>query len=98
MQFTTAVGLTEHPLHIMGTSLGGAIAAMYTSTFPKNVVKLTLVCPASKLIFLFPAYIYYSADAIIFVLLFIPQGKPNYKVFNTEYFIEQLHVEKNYTI
>ncbi len=33
-----------------------------------------------------------------FVLLFIPQGKPNYKVFNIEYFIEQLIVEKNYTI
>ncbi len=29
-----------------------------------------------------------------FVLLFIPQGKPNYKVFNIEYFIEQLLVEK----
>ncbi len=28
------------------------------------------------------------------ILLFIPQGKPNYKVFNIEYFIEQLFVEK----
>ncbi len=28
------------------------------------------------------------------VLLFIPQGKPNYKVFNIEFFMEQLLVEK----
>ncbi len=39
-----------------------------------------------------------TLEKTFFALLFISQGKPNYKVFNIEYFIEQFLVEKNYII
>jgi abhydrolase domain-containing protein 6 len=46
--FTTATGINDHPFHLVGTSLGGAIAALYASTYPQNLERITLICPAMK--------------------------------------------------
>ncbi|KAK2154059.1 hypothetical protein LSH36_278g05007 [Paralvinella palmiformis] len=44
--FAIETGLTEQPFHILGTSLGGAISAVYSAMYPEDVAKATLVCPA----------------------------------------------------
>ena len=43
-----STGLDKRGFHLIGTSLGGAIAAIYSARFPEGVEKLTLSCPASK--------------------------------------------------
>ena len=48
LQFAIETGLTEQPFHILGTSLGGAISAVYSAMYPEDVAKATLVCPASR--------------------------------------------------
>ena len=50
-QFIRLVGLEKHPVHIIGLSMGGAIATCYSATYPENVMATTLMCPASKLEF-----------------------------------------------
>ena len=43
------MGLNRKPLHIIGISMGGAVAGLYAAKFPKALSKLTLCCPAGKL-------------------------------------------------
>ena len=47
-QFIRVVGLETHPVHIIGLSMGGAIATCYSATHPENVMATTIMCPASK--------------------------------------------------
>ena len=48
-QLLTACGMSDKPIHLVGTSMGGALVALYAATYPDCVEKLTLICPASKL-------------------------------------------------
>jgi len=41
-------GLEKQPLHIVGTSLGGALAAAYAGAHPERVSLVSLVCPAMR--------------------------------------------------
>ena len=41
--------MSDKPIHLVGTSMGGALVALYAATYPDCVEKLTLICPASKL-------------------------------------------------
>jgi len=46
--FIESIGLDKRGFHLIGTSLGGAIAAIYSATYPTGVEKLTLSCPAME--------------------------------------------------
>ncbi|XP_059147198.1 monoacylglycerol lipase ABHD6-like [Physella acuta] len=46
--FLKLVGLENKQIHLVGSSLGGAIAGLYTAHHPEKVAKLTLVCPAME--------------------------------------------------
>ena len=45
-----AVKLTDSPVHLIGTSMGGGIAGVYASRYPDNVTLLTLICPTGTAI------------------------------------------------
>ena len=47
-QFVELVGLDTQPFHIIGLSMGGAIALNYSGTYQKNVAGASIICPASK--------------------------------------------------
>ncbi len=47
-QFIVAIGLDRAPFHMVGTSLGGAIAGCYAADYPQHINKLTLICPACE--------------------------------------------------
>lgn len=40
--------LTDRPFHMIGTSMGGLITATYSSLYPQEVCRATLICPASR--------------------------------------------------
>lgn len=46
--FVESIGLDKRGFHLIGTSLGGAIAGIYAATYPEGVEKLTLSCPAME--------------------------------------------------
>jgi len=48
MQLMVAVKLTDSPVHLIGTSMGGGIAGVYASRYPDNVALLTLIGPTGK--------------------------------------------------
>uniref|UniRef100_A0AAV2MIW6 AB hydrolase-1 domain-containing protein n=1 Tax=Knipowitschia caucasica TaxID=637954 RepID=A0AAV2MIW6_KNICA len=43
-QFVHRLGLQS--FHLMGTSMGGNLAGVYAARFPKDLISVTLVCPA----------------------------------------------------
>uniref|UniRef100_A0A0B7ABT1 acylglycerol lipase n=1 Tax=Arion vulgaris TaxID=1028688 RepID=A0A0B7ABT1_9EUPU len=47
-KFFTLVGLTDKKVHIVGSSLGGAVAGLFTARYPERVEKLTMICPAMQ--------------------------------------------------
>lgn len=47
-QVLGTLGLDEEPFHLIGMSMGGALAGLYAAEFPEHVHSLTLICPASK--------------------------------------------------
>lgn len=42
------IGLGDSNIHMVGTSMGGALVALYAATFPDHMEKLTVVCPAMR--------------------------------------------------
>lgn len=48
LQIIQAVGLDTEPFHIIGLSMGGALAGIYAAEYPSLVDRVTLICPASK--------------------------------------------------
>ncbi|KAL3853213.1 hypothetical protein ACJMK2_016770 [Sinanodonta woodiana] len=46
-KFIQVVGLTEEPFHLVGMSVGGALAGLYASQY-NSVKALTLICPAMQ--------------------------------------------------
>jgi len=44
--FLDSVGLSDKKVHLIGASLGGAMAALFTSRCPDRIEKVTLICPA----------------------------------------------------
>ena len=48
LQFVEAIGLNKEPFHLVGTSLGGAIAGCYAADYPSELCKLTVICPARE--------------------------------------------------
>ncbi|BFZ04333.1 hypothetical protein BsWGS_07372 [Bradybaena similaris] len=47
-QFLDLVGLKDKKVHLIGSSLGGAIVGLFAATYPERVEKLTMVCPAMQ--------------------------------------------------
>ncbi len=47
-QFIISMKLNQHPLHIVGLSMGGGIGGLYAAKYPEDLSKLTLICPAGK--------------------------------------------------
>ncbi|CAH1230083.1 ABHD6 [Branchiostoma lanceolatum] len=45
-QFVGAIGLDREQFHIVGVSMGGAIAGCYAASHPNQVSAVTLMCPA----------------------------------------------------
>lgn len=45
-QFVIASGLGTKPFHLIGISMGGGVAIAYAATHPRDVSKLSLLCPA----------------------------------------------------
>ena len=45
LQFVQAVGLNKKKFHIVGESMGGHIAGVYSATHPSSIEKTTLMCP-----------------------------------------------------
>lgn len=48
LQFVETIGMDKEPFHIIGLSMGGAIAGLYAAMYPKHVALLTSCCPASE--------------------------------------------------
>ena len=44
------MGLNRKPLHVVGISMGGGVAGLYAAKYPKSLTKLTLFCPAGKVL------------------------------------------------
>ena len=44
-KFVDLMGLSKQKFHLVGSSLGGHIAGMYSVTYPENLLSLTMVCP-----------------------------------------------------
>ena len=49
-QLLTCTGLVERPVHMIGTSMGGLITAMYAGLYPNEIAFITLICPAGNFI------------------------------------------------
>ncbi|CAL1548087.1 unnamed protein product [Lymnaea stagnalis] len=47
-KFLDLVGLSNQKIHLVGSSMGGAIVGLYAAYYPDNVEKVTMVCPAMK--------------------------------------------------
>ncbi|XP_060069202.1 monoacylglycerol lipase abhd6-A-like [Ylistrum balloti] len=47
-QFVEAVGLNKEPFHIVGMSMGGSIAGLYTAKYQDHIERVTMICPAMK--------------------------------------------------
>ncbi|KAH9512570.1 Alpha beta hydrolase [Bulinus truncatus] len=47
-KFLQLVGLYDQKLHLVGSSLGGAIVGLYAAKHPEKVAKVTMICPAMK--------------------------------------------------
>jgi len=50
VQLMVAAELTDSPVHLIGTSMGGGIAGLYASRYPDHLALLTLICPTGKLV------------------------------------------------
>jgi len=48
IQIILAIGLDDQPFHIVGLSMGGALAGLYTAKYPQYIDRVTMMCPASK--------------------------------------------------
>uniref|UniRef100_A0A2C9KHV8 acylglycerol lipase n=1 Tax=Biomphalaria glabrata TaxID=6526 RepID=A0A2C9KHV8_BIOGL len=47
-KFLKLVGLFDHKIHLVGSSLGGAIVGLYATKHPERVAKVTMICPAMQ--------------------------------------------------
>lgn len=47
-KFLDLVGLSDQKIHLVGSSMGGAIVGLYSAYHPEKVEKVTMVCPATK--------------------------------------------------
>lgn len=47
-QIVDALGLSDSTIHIVGTSLGGSLAGIFSAEYPHLVERITMICPASK--------------------------------------------------
>ncbi|XP_013380459.1 monoacylglycerol lipase ABHD6 [Lingula anatina] len=47
-QFVELIGLNSAPYHVIGQSMGGAMAGLYAAHYGHEVDKVTLICPAMK--------------------------------------------------
>jgi len=45
-KFLSLAGLVRRPVHMIGTSMGGIVAAIYAAEYPNDIKALTLICPA----------------------------------------------------
>ncbi|XP_071817984.1 monoacylglycerol lipase abhd6-B-like isoform X1 [Apostichopus japonicus] len=45
-QFVITTGLGKKPFHLVGISMGGGVAVAFAATHPRDVTKLSLLCPA----------------------------------------------------
>ena len=43
-----AIGLSSDPIHIVGMSMGGALAGVFSAEYPHLVDRVTMMCPASE--------------------------------------------------
>ncbi|XP_024906530.1 monoacylglycerol lipase ABHD6 [Pteropus alecto] len=44
-QFVECLKLNKKPFHLIGSSMGGAVAGVYAAYYPSDIGSLTLVCP-----------------------------------------------------
>lgn len=51
MQIIEKLEMSDDPLHIVGLSMGGAIAGLYAAEYPQVVDRVTMMCPASRFFF-----------------------------------------------
>ncbi len=47
-QFAELTGLDQQPFHIVGLSMGAALAGLFAAEYPSLVKKATLSCPSSE--------------------------------------------------
>ena len=47
-QFLKQIGFSAEPYHLVGMSMGGALAGLYASLFQDEIHSVTMICPASK--------------------------------------------------
>ncbi|KAH3881231.1 monoacylglycerol lipase abhd6-A-like [Dreissena polymorpha] len=47
-QILCQLGVTSEPIHLVGMSMGGALAGLYAAEYPGDVHSLTLICPAMR--------------------------------------------------
>ncbi|XP_071123133.1 monoacylglycerol lipase ABHD6-like [Mytilus edulis] len=47
-QFVVAIGLDSDPIHIVGLSMGGALAGVFSAEYPDMVDRVTMMCPAMR--------------------------------------------------
>ena len=47
-QFLEQIGFSAEPYHLVGMSMGGALAGLYASLFQDEIHSVTMICPASK--------------------------------------------------
>lgn len=47
-QIIEKLGMSDDPLHIVGLSMGGAIAGLYAAEYPQVVDRVTMMCPAMR--------------------------------------------------
>lgn len=48
LQIIEKLEMSDDPLHIVGLSMGGAIAGLYAAEYPQVVDRVTMMCPASR--------------------------------------------------
>lgn len=47
-QIVEALGLDDEPLHVVGLSMGGALAGVFAAEYPHLVERVTMMCPAMR--------------------------------------------------
>ena len=47
-QLIDQIGFNEEPYHLVGMSMGGALAGLYAAQYTHEVHSVTMICPASK--------------------------------------------------